>query len=183
MTCIIGYSKNDTIYMGGDSAAVNSYHEIDIRQDRKVFIKRDMIFGFSASYRVGQILKYDFKIPDHNHNLTNDEYLHSVLIPKMIGTLKEKGKTIKNGEISDLSILIGYKGFLYEIQEDFQISQLQIPFCACGAGANFAKGAFYVLENNKKLSAKNKILKSLETSSYFSAAVSPPFYVLKLKSK
>ena len=52
MTCIVGLKKDYKIYIGGDTLGSNLYSKT-VRMDDKVFIKDDMIFGFTSSYRMG----------------------------------------------------------------------------------------------------------------------------------
>jgi len=62
MTCIVGLVENGKVYIGGDSAGVAGL-DITTRKDEKVFQKENMIFGFTSSFRMGQILRYSFKNP------------------------------------------------------------------------------------------------------------------------
>lgn len=57
MTCIIGYNdkENEKIYMIGDSAGVSNL-DVTVRSDKKVFFNGDFLFGFTTSFRMGQIL-------------------------------------------------------------------------------------------------------------------------------
>ena len=59
MTCIVGLVDNGKIYMGGDSAGVSNL-DIRIRADQKVFKTGEFIMGFTSSFRMGDLLKYDF---------------------------------------------------------------------------------------------------------------------------
>jgi ATP-dependent protease HslVU (ClpYQ) peptidase subunit len=65
MTCIVGMVENGKVYIGGDSAGVSGF-DYHIREDQKVFQNGDMIFGFTSSFRMGQLLQYSLKIPDHD---------------------------------------------------------------------------------------------------------------------
>ena len=104
---------------GGDSAGCTTYNIWD-RSDKKVFIVDKMIYGFSPSFRMGQILQYSFKRPKHPQGKSDYEYLCTIWIDKLREILKEKGFThIKENEETGGQFLVGYKGNLYEIDTDF----------------------------------------------------------------
>ena len=56
MTCIVGYLDKETVYLGGDSAGTDGNYSQHIRKDKKVFQNGPFIFGFTSSFRMGQIL-------------------------------------------------------------------------------------------------------------------------------
>lgn len=187
MTCIIGYISDyknsegyNKIFMGGDSCGSNSY-DITIRKNKKVFIKNNMIFGFTSSYRMGQIIQYCFNIPYHEKDLNNYEYLCSIFIKELIKCFKDNGFLEKNenGRYNGGTFLLGYKGCLYQIQDDFNIAELTLNYHACGSGEDYAMGALNIL-NKKKLNPKEKIKNALTTAEKFSRLVSSPFDIIYL---
>jgi hypothetical protein len=62
MTCIAALVKDKKVYMGADSAGLAGYH-LGIRADRKIFMNSGFLFGFTSSFRMGQLLQYSFKPP------------------------------------------------------------------------------------------------------------------------
>ena len=62
MTCIVGLEHKGKVYIGGDSAGVAGY-SLSVRADQKVFINGNFIFGFTSSFRMGQILRFGFNPP------------------------------------------------------------------------------------------------------------------------
>ena len=84
MTCIAAYvDKEKNIWMGGDSIAYGNY-EYNLISQPKVFLTHNMIIGYTSSFRMGQILQYDFDIPKHSPELTDNRYMVSVFIDKII---------------------------------------------------------------------------------------------------
>ena len=63
-TCIVAYNdrKNKILYIGGDSAGVGDL-SVRIRKDPKIFEKSGMLFGYTSSFRMGQLLQYKLVIP------------------------------------------------------------------------------------------------------------------------
>lgn len=182
MTCIVGYVDNDKIYMGADSAGSNGY-SYQIREDKKVFINKNMIFGFTSSFRMGQLLQYSLNIPDHDPRDSDFKYLCTTFMDSVIDCFKSKGfASIKDGEVSGGNFLLGYKGNLYEIQSDYQVGKVMEPFASVGCGEDYAKGALYALKNNTDLTPKQKILLALDAAQANSTGVKGPFNVLLLEA-
>lgn len=78
MTCIVGLKHKDKVYIGGDSLGANTAFQKTVRADEKVFQKDDMIFGFTSSFRMGQILRYSFFPPARIENITDMQYLRNI---------------------------------------------------------------------------------------------------------
>lgn len=179
MTCIVAYKQNKKIYMGGDSAGVAGYN-LYIRADEKVFQKGNMIFGFTSSFRMGQIIRYSLKIPDHDPRIDDYEYLCTVFIDSLRKCYKNKGyKSTKDGVESGGIFLLGYRENIYKIESDFQVGKTVDPFIACGCGEDFALGAMEILEHINT-SNEDKILNALKTAEKFSAGVRGPFNIISI---
>ncbi len=179
MTCIVGYVEKDKVYIGGDSAGAANL-QVRIRSDEKVFKKGKMIFGFTTSFRMGQIIRYSFKIPKHKKGIKDYEYMCSIFIDALIKSFTENNfAKIDNNRITGGTFLIGYKKNLYKVQNDFQVSKLLQPYDVCGIGEQYALGALKVLET-LTLQPKEKVKKALITAASLSGAVSEPFHIVEL---
>lgn len=184
MTCIVGLVSGGRVYIGGDSAGVGGL-DITTRADKKVFKRNDMIFGFTSSFRMGQILRYSFDIPDHQDHIDVFEYMCGIFIPKLIECYKEHGYArVNNNEISGGIFLIGYKGRLFKVESDFQVGESADGYASCGCGSDYALGAMRLMMITKtdnfypsaKTNHPNKYITSaLETAEHFSAGVRGPF--------
>ena len=62
MTCIVAIAEKNVVYVGADSLGSNG-NKIITRKDTKIFIRKPFIFGFTSSYRMGQLLRYSLVIP------------------------------------------------------------------------------------------------------------------------
>lgn len=188
MSCIIAYrSKNGNIYMGCDSASIAlEDFSISTRNDKKVFLKNDMIFGFANSFRMGQILKYKFKRPDHPKNMDDYEYMCTLFIDAVIKCFVENSfiGTTEEGEIQfDGIFMVGYNKQIYTIGPDFQIDSEDSKFSCIGCGSSYALGAMYALTNNKnedEIDILNIITDSLLIASNYSLGVRKPFTIFEL---
>lgn len=185
MTCIAAVKTDDGVWMAGDSAGV-AHLSIVTRADKKVFVKQDAIgtefgFGFTSSFRMGQLIQYNFVIPV----LTNDdihEYMVATFIPALRTCLKDGGyTTIENAAESGGTFLVAVKGRLFSIQDDFQVGENLPPYSACGCGEDLALGSLYSTEKFKELSGEYRLKLALEAASEFSAGVRPPFNIIHVK--
>lgn len=181
MTCIVAYIEKDKVYIGGDSAGIAGY-SLSVRKDPKVFINGNFIFGFTSSFRMGQLLMTNkFSPASQKESETDYHYMITSFIDAVIERFKEGGFLSKENEVlTGGTFLVGYKGKLYEINEDFQVAESFDNFNAVGCGHDIAKGAMHILDTFSVLTPKEKIIKSLEAANRFSAGVSAPFNVLSL---
>lgn len=177
MTYIIGYRDQDgCIYMGGDSAASGD-DDIDIRKDSKVFKNGPMIFGFAGSFRMGQILRYSLKVPVKKNKTPAREYLCTTFIKAVRKCFKENRYNPDPKE--EWEFLIGYKGHLYQIYDDFHVSEVNKPYDACGSGRTYALGAMHIL-HKQNLKPKTKIKRALQTAEAYVMTVKGPFRFVTL---
>lgn len=180
MTCIVGLVDGGKVYIGGDSAGVSGFN-YRIREDQKVFVNGNMIFGFTSSFRMGQLLQYSLKIPDHDPRQDDFKYLCTSFIDSVIDCFKTKGYArIESNEIYGGIFLLGYKGHLYEIESDFQVCEVKRPFSSVGCGMYYALGALEVLYESTALTAEDKIIKTLTVAESYSAGVKGPFNIVSI---
>ena len=185
-TCIIGYNdkKKKVLYIGGDSAGVSNFN-IVVRKDSKVFkvsrLQRNIIIGYTSSFRMGQLLRYKFAIPEQNKSQSDYEYMVTAFIDATIRCLKNNNyTTLKDGSISGGCFIVGYRNSLYVIEEDFQVGEVYDNFVSVGCGEILAKGAMAVLDT-LKINPKEKVLKALEIVSKYNGAICPPFNIVEMK--
>lgn len=148
-----------------------------IRADRKVFRRDDFLFGFAGSFRMGQILRFNFKIPQQPLQYTTDKYLHTSFIDGLRGAFINGGFTQSSlgQEFADGMILFGYRGKLYCVEPDFQIAESVDNFMAIGCGSQPALGSLY---SSQLTDPAERVRQALETSERYSSGVRRPFYLL-----
>lgn len=179
MTCIVGYEENGNVYIGGDSAEVAGSNIVS-RSDEKVFRKNDMIFGFTSSFRMGQLIEYCLHIPSRNENISDYHYLVRDFIPSLIKCFSDGGfLTKKDGASKGGTFLLGYRGNLYIVGDDFQIGKSNNSFNTCGCGFAYARGAMTILDD-LPLSPEQKVTKALEAAAKHSGGVEAPFKIINL---
>jgi ATP-dependent protease HslVU (ClpYQ) peptidase subunit len=180
MTCIVGIvSKDGCVIIGGDSAGVSGY-DLTPRRDPKVFQKGEFLYGFTQSFRMGQLIRFKFHAPAHEEGVTVDHYLHTVWLDELRKCFDEGGFMRRDdGEESGGTFLVGYRGRLFCVQGDFQISESLLAYFAIGCGDNFALGAMHALQESS-ISDEERVRRSLVAAELFSAGVCSPFTILTL---
>ena len=137
MTCIVGIEFDGHVLLGGDIQGTGRNNKI-IHTQPKVFNKKGVIFGFTTSYRFGQILEHSLQDPVVPEN-EKDVYrwLITVLIPDIRHALKDAGYDTGG------NCLIGVKGQLWELQNDFSVLRSVRGYAAVGSGSEYAIGSLF----------------------------------------
>lgn len=176
MTCIVGLVQDGVVYIGGDSAGVAEPYTLTIRADEKVFTRDSMIFGFSSSFRMGQLLRYRLGVPE-DHAFDPEEYMATVFVDAVRECLKQGGFASRiNEEERGGIFMVGYKGRLFTIESDYQVSHALDPFMAIGSGKDPALGALYATE---EMPPRERVLRALEAAEHFNTWVRRPFLVVE----
>lgn len=158
MTCIVGWSENNKVTLSCDSRGSNG-HKYVTRKDSKIFEVGDFVFGFTSSYRMGQIIKYHFNPPTRKEGVSDEQYLHVDILEHIIKILTDRGyNRVNNNEVTGGFFIIGWHGKLYEVECDYQIAQFHTKYAAVGCGEDYAKSCLWTLEQTKsKLSVKERL--------------------------
>lgn len=173
MTCIVGIVNDGEVIIGGDSIAVGWNYTKAERCDAKVFKRGEMIFGFTSSYRMGQLLRYKLEIPARKPDIDVYEYMVTEFIEAVRSCLKAGGySTVENNTEQSGTFMVGYAGRLFTIEEDFQVAEHTCGYNACGCGAHIALGAMHASLGQ----SPKKILEAgLKAAEFHSAGVNGPF--------
>ena len=188
MTCIVGLATKHGVYIGGDSAGIAGL-SLNHRADEKVFINGGFVFGFTSSFRMGQVLRYAFKPPVITKGQSLPQFMATTFVDAVRESFKAHGflKNI-NGEESGGTFIVGYKNKLFTIENDFQVAEQRLPYHAVGCGDQVALGALFtaVKDNNSYQSnptaARNTVVIALKAAECFNAGVRAPFIVKCLRA-
>jgi ATP-dependent protease HslVU (ClpYQ) peptidase subunit len=177
VTCIVGFVEGGTVWMGGDSAGVGGY-DLTVRADKKVFKNGEMLFGFTTSFRMGQLLRYAFTPPDHDPRVDVEKYMSLYFIDSVRECLKKHGWAEKHNEQERGGLfLVGYKSQLFRVDQDYQVGVPVDPYSAVGCGEQIAHGAMFAA---KDLRGRERIEVALQAAERFSAGVRGPFHIESL---
>jgi hypothetical protein len=180
MTAIVGLVKDGIVYIGGDSATVSSTRLTSYPvKDDKVFINGKFIFGFTTSWRMGQLLQYSFKPPKKPKGMSVKEYMHTRFIDAVRTCFKDGGFAEIDNNVEDGgSFLVGYKGELFEIHDDFQLMSPAQEYAAVGCGDLLCMGSLH--STSHIMEPEQRITMALSAAAHFSGGVKPPFTIKKL---
>ena len=174
MTCIAGLVHNGTVYMGGDSAGVAGL-SLTVVTTPKVFKKDTLIIGYTSSFRMGDLLQYKFTPPLHDPNLDTRAYMVTAFVDAVRQCLKDGGYAKKENEVESAGqFLVGYRGRLFFIYDDYQVNEGACGYAVGGCGREPALGALFA---NAHLEPQARILQALEAAEMFNTGVRRPFYV------
>lgn len=184
MTCVVGLEHGGKVYIGADSAGVaGSAAEVahlDLTSGGKVFRRGRMVFGFTSSFRMGDILRYSFRVP---HQTCKDDlrYLCTQFVDSLIDCFKKRGYArIEHNEVEGGTFLLGYRGKLYRVDRDFQVFKSLYPYDAVGSGHSYARGAMHAICDGweNRTSPADRIEGALRASQAFCADVREPFSIV-----
>ena len=182
MTCCIAYKIKDGIILAADSAGTDEDDNQVLRQDPKLMKIGNFMFAISGSFRLRDILMYDFIIPIKAKNETIDKYMRTKFINKFREACIKKGATKKIDEQDELlgNVIVAYEDKIYQIESDFQVGESIDNFAAIGSGCQLALGALYTLSKFEPKYFKKHVIKKtlfniLEKVSIYKASVKGPY--------
>jgi hypothetical protein len=176
MTCIVGIVSDGKVLIGGDSAGVDgSRMTMSVRNDRKVFRNGEFVMGFTSSFRMGQLLAFSLSLPKPRE----DDDLFGFMVRDFIGAtrsaLKDGGFAKNNsGNETGGEFLVGFRGRLFRIFEDFQVAESISGYDACGCGDLIALGSLFSTSDIRD--PQQRITVALQAAETFSAGVRGPFF-------
>jgi ATP-dependent protease HslVU (ClpYQ) peptidase subunit len=180
VTCIVGLVEGNTVFMGGDSAGVAGL-DLMVRADQKVFRNGPMLFGFTTSFRMGQLLRYALEVPDHDPRVAVDKWMATVFVDAVRTCLKNHGWASKRDEREHGgTFLVGYQGRLFVVEGDYQVGEPVDGFAAVGCGDQIAHGALFA---SRAVSGRERVQLALEAAERFSAGVRGPFHLEVLAAR
>lgn len=186
MTCIVGLEHDGDVWIGGDSAGVGPGYGLTVRADVKVFT-RDRgpdrwAFGFCGSFRVGQLIRYSLELPVPDDDDDLYEFMVTDFVDALRSALDIGGALFRKGGVEwGETFLVGLRGVLFCVEEDFQVGRAVDPYVSVGCGDDPARGAMHALSTVTDLDPDARILTALAAAERHSAGVRSPFLVVSTK--
>lgn len=177
MTAVVGLVHGGSVYIGGDSAGVAGM-SLTVRADTKVFRKKRYLFGFTTSFRMGQLIRYSLKLPKPPRDL--DRFMATTFVDALRDCLKAGGWAAKENDREEGgTFLVGVDGHLFTVYSDYQVAKAADGFAAVGCGDEIALGALFATARTG-LRPRRRVMGALAAAERFSAGVRGPFVCLKL---
>lgn len=182
MTSIVGYidRKNKKAYIGGDTQGSSSSIKMD-RKDIKVFEKEGILFGFTTSYRMGQLIKYSLNIPRILSKEDEHEYMVARFIPELIKLYDESKYLQKDhqGQAQGGIFIAIVNDRLFEIESDFQVNEPNYDYTSVGCGFKLCLGSLFTTYKMKNMTVKEKVELALESAIEFDPYVGKRITILE----
>lgn len=177
MTAIAGIIDDGKVYIGGDSAGVGGY-SISTRSDPKVFVSGEFAFGYTTSFRMGQLIEHEFSAPKPFEGEVGIEYMVKRFIPSIKECFKKGGyQQTENGQDSGGTFLVGWRGSLYCVFDDYQVSRTIDGIQAIGCGKDLILGSLHTSECFE-IDPEERIDMALDAACEFSAGVIGPYEIV-----
>ena len=180
MTCIVGIEHEGSVWLGGDGASVADTQTWSV-VDPKVFVNGNIGFGYCASFRGGQLLKYALEIPPHPPARDDMGYLVIDLVDAVREMWTNKGTMKNDAGIEDAAaqFMIAYNGKLYYTDTDLQVCRTLAGYQAIGCGEELARGALHALSRTN-FSPELKLQYALEAAAAWSGGVQGPYTIIRV---
>jgi hypothetical protein len=193
MTCIVGLVDGNDVWMGGDSAGWSEDHILMPLGNPKVFrviarapeekqALQDLHFliGYTSSYRMGQLLHYtlgdilgrELPLPTAGDDLFG--YMATTFVTGVQYCLGRGGyQKEDNKQISGGTFLVGTRGRLFMIGDEYQVVESQAGYHACGSGRPLALGSLFT-SGSIGWEPDKRILLALDAAAEFTGYVRGP---------
>lgn len=179
MTCIVGIAYDGEVYIGSDSLG-GSKSQKNTYKRPKVFINGDFIIGYTTSFRMGQILEFEWIPPKRTPGvlkISDYQFMVKSVVPSIKKCFKEHGfGSIKEGE-QDIAgdFLIGYNGSIYHLHEDFSVLESTDDFNSVGSGFHIALGSLASTTDWKR--PEERITKAIQVAEKYKPTVQGPIHI------
>lgn len=177
MTCIVGIAKDGKVYMGADSLAGSTY-SYSQAGGNKIFKNGPFIIGCTTSFRMIDLLHYSLKVETQSGSITDEAFMRTVFINSVKTCFKDNHWLKANdGQHEGGNFLVGYNGFLYEVQSDFSVLNTPDWGQTVGSGEYEARGSLHTTRHH--WDCRDRIIKALEAAEASNPFVRHPFTILE----
>jgi ATP-dependent protease HslVU (ClpYQ) peptidase subunit len=181
MTCIIALESGGKVYMGGDSSSVShDWMKVQPVLNPKVFQVGEMLIGYTSSFRMGQLLQYHLDLPARLSNEDDMTWLVTRFIPAVRECFRQHGFLwVSSEREAGGEFLIGYRGKIFRVDSDFQVSQPRESFASIGCGEQYALAAMAAYEETNQYEPVDRIEAALSIAEHFSPGVVGPYTIIR----
>jgi hypothetical protein len=189
MTAVVALIHENKVLLGGDAAASDDKSGLIFsRVDPKVFRVGQFGIAFVDSFRMGQILQYNWVPPIYKptagfKNL--DKFMRTKFIESVKEAFKDQGygnQTAGSTEDGDeggiFIIAVQNTGRIFTMDTDFHIGEADLQYMAEGAGQELCLGSLY--STNSIKTPRRRIRMALEAAAKFNMSVRPPFTIIEV---
>ena len=179
MTCIVGIADGKGgVHIGGDSLGSDGHGGI-VLAEPKIFQLGEFLIGYCGSFRMGQIIQYQFEPPAREEGQADMTYLTTAFIENVRYTLEATRFFNKDESIEEKmgDFVVGYRGEVYVVQTDLAIIHGVDDFVSVGSGSEVANAVLYATRG-LELPPENRLALALDTAAYQITSVRGPFHYM-----
>jgi ATP-dependent protease HslVU (ClpYQ) peptidase subunit len=189
MTCIVALVHENKVLLGGDASASDDKSGLIFqRHDPKVFKVGQFGIGFVDSFRMGQILQYNWTPPVYKptagyKNL--DKFMRTKFVESVKEAFQEHGygkfgsSAPEDGDEGGVFIItVQGSGRIFVMDTDYHIGEADVPYMAEGSGQQLALGSLYSTGLIK--TPRKRVRMALEAAAKFNMAVRGPFTIIEV---
>lgn len=158
MSVVVGVEYRGKVWMAADSLVSDADDIIfETSEPPKVYKWRDFVLGIVGSFRVGNVVPEFFEPPKQSAAEKPLSYMLQKFVPELRRILEENyvstdykvvGDEFQKSE--DWTIMAGFGGRIYIVDEDFSVSRAADGYAFIGSGGEIAGGALFVTKDSKK---------------------------------
>jgi ATP-dependent protease HslVU (ClpYQ) peptidase subunit len=180
VTCVAGIAERGAVYLGGDAIAVAGY-SMHTRDLPKVFTLGPFVIGCANSFRAADVVRYKFAPPTPQPKDDLHCYMATTFVDALRETYKAHGVAVIENSAEEVpcEMLVGVRGTLFTVEDDFQVGVPRGGIAAVGCGGDVALGALYAL--GKRGTPKSRLTTALHAAEAFCAGVRAPFSYVTLR--
>lgn len=183
MTCIVALAdrKNKIVTMGADSAATTDTGSIVTLTRPKIFINNGYLFGCAGSVRMSQLLEFGWLPPKPKKGAELAGFMAIRFTDHLRHLFKLGGFATKDSDAEyGGRFLIAKQGRIFEVQSDYNVSEVACEYVSIGSGQELANGAMFATSATG-WSPETRIEVALKAASEFCNTVRGPYNFLTHK--
>lgn len=179
MTVVVAITDGERLVFGADSAATNlETGEIYTLANEKIFRIGPWLVGHTASYHLGQVLRFRVAWPTELPAKEKlDEFIAVQVVDAVRIAFEAAGIAIPSQATAGTTFLVGVMNRIFAISHDLSVAYLYHPFAAIGHGRFVAYGALYT-QRRSKAPLELRCRRALEAAAQFDSTVRGPYTFL-----
>ncbi len=188
MTAVVALIHENKVLLGGDSAASDDKTGLIFsRVDPKVFRVGQFGIAFVDSFRMGQILQYNWTPPIYKPT-AGFKNLDKFMRTKFVESIKEAyqehgygrfGQNTEDGDEGGIIIIaVQNTGRIFTMDVDYHVSEIDVEYLAEGSGQQVALGSLFSTSAVK--TPRKRVRMALEASAKFIMSVRGPFTIIEV---
>jgi ATP-dependent protease HslVU (ClpYQ) peptidase subunit len=177
LTCVVAIAKDGIVYIGADSCGSTATSAMVVTNPKVFLVDNRFIIGVCASFRAIDLLNYSLKVPKQASSVSDDAFMRTVFISAVRETFIKNGFP-REDDIDDVNFLVGYRGRVFCVEDDYSIINPVAWGHAIGSGAEAARGSLWTTKDAPDVEAR--IMIALEASEAMTPSVRGPFLLEKL---